>query len=101
MMTQRDFGIRDVTPQTMDGKRWEVTVLPDRLTYIVTATGRALDGAPTGTETIGRAWSAQEMEAGVRAAVERDLVSPPGRVGAGPHEIDLTSYDLYEANGRL
>ncbi len=98
MVSAQDLDVRDVTSGTMDGRRWEV-VTPDDITFVVTATDRALHGTPEGTPPIGRAWSEYEIRKGLLGAVERSLVSPPG--GGETYYIVLTSWDLYEANGRL
>jgi len=100
MVSVEDSEVREVTPGTMDGRRWEV-VGPDDITFVVTATDRALLGTPGGTPPIGRAWSEYEIRKGLLGAVQLSLVRPPEKVGGETYEINLTSRDLYEANGRL
>lgn len=100
-MEQRQMKWHEITPIGLDGRLWEVTILPEGISYRVMATGRDLSSTPTGTAPLNRAWTEQEIEVGLRGAVERDLVSPPQKVSGGSYEVSITSYDLYDANGKL
>ena len=99
-MTQhRQYEVREITPGGRDGRVWEVRVLPESISYQVTATGRALTETPPGRQPHDGDWSEEEILAGIRHAIEKDLASPPEKIAGDSYAVRGTSSDLYDANG--
>ena len=82
-----------------DIRVWKVEA--NRILFQVTATARDLLEPPSGSLAIGRAWTEEEILAGIREAISRHLVSPPAKQIGTSYAIDLSPYDLYKANGTL